>query len=375
MNVAHVSAHYRPIIGGQEVYIANLMEVCRQAGHTSQVFQPYRGEKTEDTTCLPRIRFLSRFIHGIDRKWFNWMISILQPKELFEADAIICHYAFHARPLERVRKKTIILSHGVEWKINNPTAYDHACEKYAKHCIGRFTHVVNDTHYLRQLGIPVEPATNYFEEVAPNIYFIPNCVDTEHFVPGPGLKEYEGRRIILVPRQMAVERGIHLAIDAFKLIASEQPDLEMCLLGKRHRGAKHYLARLDAMIADSGMAHRIYFRDPVPNREMPAWFNSATISLVPTLEKEGTSLSAIEGMSCGVATVTTNVAGLADLPSVQCDPNPASIAAALQKTLANAEAIGQAQRQQVLSTFNMTNWSQGWLKVIEAVKSHNSLIY
>jgi len=367
MNIAHVSAHYRPIIGGQEVYIANLMEVCHQAGHTSHVFQPYRGEKAEDTTCLPRIRFLSRFIHGIDRKWFNWMISILQPKKLFEADAIICHYAFHARPLERVRKKTIILSHGVEWKINNPTAYDHACEKYAKHCLKCFTHVVNDTHYLRQLGIPIEPATGYFEEVAPGIYFIPNCVDTEHFVPGLGLKEYEGRRIILVPRQMVEVRGIHLAIAAFAILAKEQPDLEMCLLGKRHKNARAYLARLERMIAETELEDRVFFRDPVPNRDMPRWFNSAKVTLVPTLEQEGTSLSAIESMSCGTATVTTNVAGLADLPTVQCEPNPESIAEALRSTLAAADRIGSEQREIVASTLNMTNWGQAWLKVMETV--------
>lgn len=369
MNIAHVSAHYRPIIGGQEVYIANLIEVCRKAGHSSKVFQLDRGATAEDAVCLPRLPYLARFIPGIDRKWLNWMISTLKPKELFAADAVICHYAFHAPPLERIREKTIILSHGVEWSVRNPSDYDRACEDNAKRCLGRFTHVVNDTHYLRQLGMDVPPATGYFTEIAPGIHFIPNCVDTEHFVPGPGLKEYEGRRIILVPRQMVEARGIHLAIEAFKLIAQEHPDLEMCLLGKRHRGARHYLAKIDALIAESGVADRIHFRDPVPNHKMPAWFNSAVISLVPTLEREGTSLSAIESMSCGTATITTNVAGLADLPAVQCEPDPESIADALRATLPNTEVIGRTQREQVAATFNMNHWSSSWLKVIETLAS------
>ena len=367
MKIAHLSAHYRPIIGGQEVYISNLIEVCRKVGHESVVYQLNRGQQADDAVCLPRLPFLARFIPGIDRKWLNYMVSILRPKGLFSADANIVHYAFHAPPLERARDKTIILSHGVEWRVDDQTPYDIACEANAKQCLDRFLHVVNDTHYLRQLGMDVPPATGFFQEVAPRIWFIPNCVDTEHFVPGPGLAEYEGKKMILVPRQMVESRGIHIAIAAFALIAKEHSDLEMCLLGKRRKGAAPYLARLDQMIVDAGLESRIHFRDPVPNKEMPAWFNSAKVVLVPTLEKEGTSLSAIESMSCGVATISTNVAGLADLPTIQCDPEPESMAEALRSTLADPAPVGMRQRAKVRETFNMENWSEGWMKAISAV--------
>lgn len=372
MKIAHVSAHYRPIIGGQEVYIQNLIEVCRKAGHESIVYQLYRGEKADNAVCLPRLPYLARFIHGIDRKWLNYMVSFFKPKGLFGADAIITHYAFHAPPLNRVAKKTIILSHGVEWRVNNQTASDIACETNAKQCLGNFMHVVNDTHYLRHLGIDVRPATGFFQEVAPKVWFIPNCVDTNHFVPGLGLPEFKNKKIILVPRQMVEIRGIHLAIEAFFKIAKEFPDLEMCLLGKRHNAASPYIARLHKMIADAGMQKRVYFRDPVPNRDMPAWFNSAKLVLVPTLEKEGTSLSAIESMSCGVATVSTNVAGLADLPTVQCDADAETIAETLRATLNDSIRIGNEQRRIVQETFNMKNWSDAWLKVVKLAS--NSLL-
>jgi glycosyltransferase involved in cell wall biosynthesis len=367
MKIAHLSAHYRPIIGGQEVYIANLIEVCRKHGHDSLVYQLFRGEKALDAVCLPRLRYLARLYPDIDRQWLNHMVTLLKPKGLFEADAIIAHYAFHAPPLKSVREKTIILSHGVEWRVNNQTPYDLACEAYAKRCLDQFVHVVNDTHYLRQLGLNIPAATGYFTEVAPRIWFVPNCVDTEHFIPGPGLPEFEGREIILVPRQMVEARGIHLAIAAFALIANEFPQLEMCLLGKRHKAAGPYIARLDRMIADAGLQDRIYFKDPVPNKDMPAWFNSAKLSLVPTLEKEGTSLSAIEGMSCGIATVSTNVAGLSDLPTVQCDPDSAAMAEALRATLKDAVRIGSEQQKIVQDTFNMENWNMGWMKAISSI--------
>ena len=364
MKIAHVSAHYRPIIGGQEVYIANLIDVCHSAGHSSMVYQLNRGEKAADAVCLPRIPHLARLIPSIDRKSLNFMIEWLKPKELFHADVIIAHYAFHAPPLERVSRKTIVLSHGVEWRIKDQTQSDLDCEANAKFCLNRFTHVVNDTHYLRHLGVDVQPATGFFTEVAPGAWFIPNCVDTDHFVPGTGIKEYEDKEMILVPRQMVEARGIHLAIAAFSKLANEYPKLEMCLLGKRHKGAAGYIARLDKMIIDAGLQNRIYFRDPVSNKEMPAWYNSAKVVLVPTVEKEGTSLSAIESMSCGIATVSTNVAGLADLPTVQCNPDADSIAAALKETLSNASAIGEHQRKTVNEIFNLRNWGEAWMQVI-----------
>jgi len=367
MNIAHVSAHYRPIVGGQEVYISNLIEVFRRRGHENVVYQLNRGEESDDAVCLPRLPYVARFIPSMDRTWLNYMISLLRPEGLFGADAIVAHYAYHAPPLKSASDRTIVLSHGVEWRVAAQTPYDVRCEENAKRCLDQFVHVVNDTHYPRYLGIDIPAAEGYFTEVAPGIWFIPNCVDTERFTPGPGLPEFQDRKVILVPRQMVEERGIHLAISAFSLIADEYPDWEMCLLGKRHKAAANYIAWLDKMIADAELVDRVFFRDPVPNQEMPDWFNSAEMVLVPTLEKEGTSLSAIEAMACGVATVSTNVAGLADLPAAQCDPNPVAMSDVLRATLADRVLIGQNQREIVGRTFNLDNWSDAWIRVIEGI--------
>lgn len=367
MKIAHISAHYRPIIGGQEVYISNLINVCQNAGHASRVYQLYRGERGDDATCYPRVPFLPRYIPDFERRWLNLMVAISQPSRLLDADAVISHYALQARALERIRHKTIILSHGVEWSLGNPKPHDQRCEEYARRCLTKFRHVVNDTHYLRVLGMSAEPRQGYFEEIAPGIRFIPNCVDTNLFKPGPGLPEFAGRKLILVPRQIVKARGIHLAIEAFQLISKKDTDVQMCLLGMRHKGARNYLARLKSSIERYKLANRVFFCDPVPNREMPPWYNSAAVVLVPTIEREGTSLSAIEAMCCARPTVTTRVAGLADLPSHQCAPTAESIASALLEALDNQEDLGSDQYNKAVTTFNLTNWSNAWLNVVESL--------
>lgn len=61
MQIAHLSARYRPIIRGQEIYISNLIEVCRKAGQVSNVYQFDRGQKAADAVCLPRRPYMACF--------------------------------------------------------------------------------------------------------------------------------------------------------------------------------------------------------------------------------------------------------------------------------------------------------------------------
>jgi hypothetical protein len=52
------------------------------------------------------------------------------------------------------------------------------------------------------------------------------------------------------------------------------------------------------------------------------------------------------------------------LPTVQCNPDAGSIAAALKETLSNASAIGERQRKAVNEIFNLRNWGEAWMQVI-----------
>ena len=253
----------------------------------------------------------------------------------------------------------------MEWHQDNQNWDDKKRERAAQLCFDRFPHVVNDTHYLRCRGLNAPVGENYFKEVAPGKWFIPNCVDGNRFCSGPGHASLKGRQVILVPRQLVVDRGIDLAIKAFKHFSESNTDLELCLLGKRRPGP--YIDSIDQLIIDLELSEKVYFAENVPNEEMPAWYNGSLMTLIPTLRREGTSLSALESMSCGVATVSTNVAGLADLPTVQCDPDEIALADAMQSTFENRNVIGKRQQEKVHETFSMKNWEDAWLRVIRSV--------
>lgn len=365
MDIAHISHCYKPVIGGQEVYISNLQQVTAAAGHRGVVFQPDRGVRDADVVPVLRLRGLPRLVRGSEPHLFDLALHLTRRRQLARYDVIIAHYALHARRLDRFAERTIVLSHGVEWHLDRQAWHDRRRAAAARRCFGRFAHVVNDTHYLRTLGMDIEPGARFFEEVAERKWFIPNCVDTARFAPGDPHPSLDGRRVVLVPRQMTPDRGIDLAIRTMRLLADGDSELEMCLLGKRRPGA--YGEMLVRLIAELDLESKVYFAEDVPNHDMPAWYNGAAATLIPTLRREGTSLSALESMACGTPTVSTNVAGLADLPTVQAAPDDEALAAALGEALADRDAIAARQREAVRTTFNLDNWGRAWLRAIEAV--------
>ena len=96
-------------------------------------------------------------------------------------DVLISHYALHALPVWKLKNKIIVLSHGIEWYPNEKTFNTYLKEKLYKKALDRFTTVANDTNYFRHFGIDIKPGEKFFEEVAPNKWFIPNAVDTSLF--------------------------------------------------------------------------------------------------------------------------------------------------------------------------------------------------
>lgn len=367
MKIAQVTQHYLPMFGGQEVYVDNLRKVFLAAGWENRVFQPSRGVHRSDVTNVLRVPKVGRLIHGIEPYLFNLFLRLGPLGQLSEADVIISHYAFHAPPLARLAEKTIVLSHGVEWHLEEMTWDDREHERRARWAFYRFTHVVNDTHYLRHLGIEAPPAAGFFAEVAPGKWFIPNCVDLEAFRRTEGLPELHARPRVLVPRQVVEDRGIHLAIEAFHSIAKAEPDLVLHVLGKIRPGP--YIRKCRDLVQRLGLTDKVIFQDHVQNGTMADYYSSSAITLIPTLRREGTSLSALESMACGTATVSTNVAGLRDLPTIQCDPTAEAVAEATLRALADRESIARVQLEQVRSTFNIQNWAAAWKRVVERVSN------
>lgn len=359
LKVMQVSMFYVPIAGGQETYISNLHHILEKNSYTSQVIQLQRSfDKISHVKKIPYIPKVLRKI-VTDADWFQFNFGLQLSKNfLSKYDLLICHYPFHY-PILSWHKNVIVLSHGVDW-MNPPRTL---ADKYRVHALQichreRPTIVANDTHFLRNLGLDIQPASCEFQQVEQNIFYIPNCVDTNDFKPS-GL---ERKNIILLPRNIRRVRGIHLAIQAFHLFTKKCGDYQMWIAGGGLKGS--YYIECKKLVEDLNMQDKVFFLGSIPWKSLVDYYNQVKLTLIPTIELEGTSLSALESMACGTPVVSTDVGGLKDIPTIKAFVEPSSIAEAMFKTLENWDFYSKSQYESVLRTFNLAKWEDTWLNVI-----------
>ncbi len=371
--IGHISYHYWPIKGGQEVYIDNLIKVLKRNEYDSRVYQPYSKECKNIDNIIPVFNpgLLEILLDKFELWYWGWhiftrLLKFTKRKQLREDDIIICHYAVHAPAVWEYTDKTIVLSHGIEWSQEEQKTKEIVYrERVAEKAFDRFVTVANDTEYFRYFGLDIKPAQTFFQEVAPGKWFIPNCVDIDLFKKDESIPEFKSKWVILVPRVITRDRGIDLAIKAFDIVHKKYPKTELCIVGGPLTGTYYeYCYRLADRL---GIIDKVCFIGEMKHDDMPAVYSGAMVTVIPTLRREGTSLSAIESMACGTATVSTNVGGLKDLPTIQSNPDADDLAEKIIYTLDNICDVSKRQEKIVREIFNYANWEQAWLSVIKSL--------
>lgn len=367
MKIGQISKHYFPIVGGQQTYIQNLIDVFNNNNIESKIFQPYAPGANEKenvvvTSPFEILQRLDRYVQNIGWFIFNFELFFFKSR-LAEQDIIISHYSFHY-PTVKWHKRVIILSHGVLWSNKLQTFFDRILHKMDSTILdqkGVFI-VANDTDFLRRIGVSVREGLGYFKEVKENVWFIPNCIDDNFFSPDSRIKK---EKVLLVPRNIRPDRGIDLAIKAFVIFSRIHPEFTLKIIGGPCKGK--YFKYCDKLIDDLGVREKVFFAGSVEWSDMPDEYRRATLTIVPSIEKEGTSLSALESMGCGTVVVGTNVAGLKDLPIVKAKPTPEDLAQKLNEALLDADRLSINQFESIKTTFNIRNWEKSWIEVVTKI--------
>jgi glycosyltransferase involved in cell wall biosynthesis len=358
LKIAQLTYSYKPIVGGADAYADLLCATLRERGHEALVYQ--RAAETDDPCVRTAPGWHRRF-----RPRDFWLVPLWlrsRRRELSGMDVLIAHYPNYCAPVNS-HPRLVGLSHGVTWD-DAPGSWRSARkQRIAREAFSRCARfVANDTFFLREMGLDIAPAEHVFSEVAPGRWFIPNCVDTTHFTPEANGAPARAP-VIVVPRNFYRNRGIHLAVKAFAMIAGDFPDLRMDLVGAESQ--PDYAQEMRGMVAELGVSEKVRFAGSVPWGEMPNVYRSALLCLIPSVCGEGPSLSALEAMACGTATITTDVGGLPDLPAVHCRPTAEDLAGSIREVLPQANEVGTAQRAEVVSAFGINRWKRAWTHVVE----------
>ncbi|MFJ9817267.1 GT4 family glycosyltransferase PelF [Streptomyces sp. NPDC101151] len=152
-------------------------------------------------------------------------------------------------------------------------------------------------------------------------------------------------------------KDLETLIRAFALVRERIPEAGLRLFGGTPRGGEAYRERCEALAAELGHADAVTFEGRVD--DIKDAYAAGSVVMLSSIS-EGFPFTLIEAMSCGRATVSTDVGGVreavGDTGLVVPPRDPAAMAAAVLDLLADAgrrRAMGEAARLRVIEQFTL----------------------
>ncbi|MES4891095.1 GT4 family glycosyltransferase PelF [Streptomyces sp. NPDC096012] len=171
-------------------------------------------------------------------------------------------------------------------------------------------------------------------------------------------------------------KDLETLIRAFALVRAEIPEARLRLFGGTPRGGEAYRERCEALAAELGHADAVTFEGRVDDiKDAYAAGNVVMLSSI----SEGFPFTLIEAMSCGRATVSTDVGGVreavGDTGLVVPPRDPARMAAAALELLGDAGrrgAMGEAARLRVIEQFTLRQTVDTFRSIYLELPTHTS---
>jgi glycosyltransferase involved in cell wall biosynthesis len=251
-----------------------------------------------------------------------------------------------------------------------------------------------------------------FPTLAERCHTVHDGVDTKRFCPSSDAPAPNSRpaRLLYVGR-LSPEKGVHVLVQAFKILAENRPTLQLDLVGGAEMLRYLYLAPdptdgvmaslqpfygtglsdmirrqlisrdrsyADDLAAKAAGDKRIAFHDPVPQTETINFYRRATVLVFPSVWNEPSGLPTFESQACGLPVVSTYSGGIPEY--VEDGRTGILVARGDAKELANAisrviddaalaRAMGEAGRQRVLERFTWEASARRLASLVESVVS------
>lgn len=336
--------------GGAERYLLELAKVLWSIGYDPVVLQCGNDHWLRYYDNLPVVGIrvgenYDSFISQVENLAPQAALAIYSPFELFSAKISIPSFG---------------ISHGVYWdsvdyQKDNDTLL--ATINRLKEKISQLDALIsvdtNTLNWLRTVDL----------ELSKKGIYIPNFVDMDQFSSRRTLSSHdEGERlIVLFPRRLVHQRGFWLVCQVLQEILEKYPNVDFHFVGK---AAPTEQSQISELIKAHPKRVFWYF---LPPEEMHRAYEKSAITLIPTVQSEGTSLSCLEALAAGHAVIATNVGGLPDLiihehNGLLIEPNAKELKIALERLITDPDLRNRFGKngQEVAQNFSLEKWKSRW---------------
>ncbi len=245
--------------------------------------------------------------------------------------------------------------------------------------------VVVLSDFMRQRVINVHGISN------DKIHVIPGAVDQKRFHPARARHEVrralglpEKRIVLFTVRNLVPRMGLENLIQAIADLERSGHERPLVLVG----GEGPLQVRLERLIHRHRLDNDVNLLGFVREEQLPLYYQSADLVVMPTLQLEGFGLVTVEAMACGTPVLATPVAALPEVVN-RIDPllvaegaDAASLAAAIAKIIGRFRAdpeealrLSRRSRQLVETVYNWDRHCvdlEGLIQDVAAVRARKA---
>jgi glycosyltransferase involved in cell wall biosynthesis len=203
------------------------------------------------------------------------------------------------------------------------------------------------------------------------IVVFPWGVDLTHFSPGGdgGLRDRLGWRscfVLISARSWEPIYGVDALVEGFVLAAQHVPSLRLLMLGD---GSLR--SRIERILDEARLKDRVHFAGQVDQERLPDYYRAADL-YVSASRSDGSSVSLLEAMACGLPAVVSNIPGNREWvePGVNGDwfgvGEPGSLAGIL-RTMSSDPARLRTMRSEARRTAEVrADWRRNFQELLRA---------
>lgn len=334
MRILFFSSNRYPHIGGQSVHMAKLSDALTRLGHSVDILSasdvpPAAMLALTRSAAIIRILFgpwlwFVYYIYGL-RALFALLVLRRARSEMYDVihtqDPITAISASLWRGL--LAGKVLLTVHGY-------FAYESVAGRAREGSfMWSFLQKWESTAYHKaELIFTVdEEIRRYiegFDVDSQKIVALRNFVDIDEFSPasegGRNRERFnlpEDKFLVLCPRRLVRKCGVIYAARAAKRLR-ERLGNEFVLV---YTGEGIERDRITQYVEDNDLQDNVLLLGNIPHENMPTLFRAADAVVIPSVtvgvEREATSISALEAMASGVPVVVSDIGGLRELISTQ----------------------------------------------------------